>query len=115
MLLRKSQVAEVIGPRLLDRMLKANWLTPDPSSSGNGIFFDSYAVHLAMRRLQHGEGATVLSGNTRPRPGLRRNRQSGELEISLSPEDFAQPKRERPLEFPGLDMDALRAELDNLR
>jgi hypothetical protein len=46
---------------------------------------------------------------------LRRNRQSGELEISLSPEDFAQPKRERPLEFPGLDMDALRAELDNLR
>jgi hypothetical protein len=113
-LLRKSQVAEVIGPRLLVRMLKAKWLTPDPSSTGSAIFFDSYAVHLAMRRLQHGEGATTLSGNTRPRPGLRRNAETDELEITLSPKDFAQPKRERPLDLPGLDIDALRAELDNL-
>jgi hypothetical protein len=45
--LRYAELLRVLGRRLTDRVIRAGWIVPVPTSVPAAIFFDRHDVHLA--------------------------------------------------------------------
>jgi hypothetical protein len=81
-MLRKAQIAKVVGRRLLQRILEVGWLAPTQSDE-RGIFFDPRSVHRARSRVQN-EGLR-LNGNVyrrSVRPAEKVKRTGAEIVIN---------------------------------
>ena len=50
-MLRQAELWRVLGRRLTERLLRAEWIKPVHVNDG-GIFYDERNVHRALRRLQ---------------------------------------------------------------
>jgi hypothetical protein len=50
-MLRQAELWRVLGRRLTERLLRAGWIEP-VRANGSGIFYDQYAVHRALLRVQ---------------------------------------------------------------
>jgi hypothetical protein len=61
-MIRQRLLWKVIGRRLVERLLRAGWIEP-VRANGNGIFYDEYAVHRALKRL--GREGYLINGDVR--------------------------------------------------
>jgi hypothetical protein len=60
-MLRQRLLWQVLGRRLVERLVRAGWI--EPVRSNRGIFYDKHNVHLALKRL--GREGYLLNGHVR--------------------------------------------------
>jgi hypothetical protein len=59
-MIRQRLLWKVLGRRLVERLLRAGWITPIHTNA-TGIFYDEHSIHRALKRL--GREGYLLNGH----------------------------------------------------